>query len=163
MDVNRYLADISGIDSDDLLDDWRWLLSESHFKVFRATAMGDLIIQDDGGNFHFLDMLEGKVRPLATSEEELWAKLSDRRLRKLIMFTFTVRELQEKGVSLAPGKCYSPDHPPILGGDSSAENLRPCDILVHSSIMGQLHRQVKDLPPGTKISDVIIKGPKEQL
>jgi hypothetical protein len=162
MDVNRYLADISGIQPDHLLEDWQWLLGEVRYKVFRATAMGDLIIQDQGGLFYFLDMLKGKLRPLASSEEELWTKLTDRRLRKFLLSTFTVRDLQQEGCTLAPGQCYSPKHPPILGGDPDKENLERCDIQVHASIMGQLHRQVKNLAPGTKISDIVINAPKGQ-
>jgi hypothetical protein len=29
---------------------------------------------------------------------------------------------------------------------------------VHFSILGQIHRQVIDLPPGTRISDIKLKG-----
>jgi WD40 repeat protein/tRNA A-37 threonylcarbamoyl transferase component Bud32 len=35
----------------------------------------------------------------------------------------------EGGVVLGPQDCYSPAHPPVLGGSLSRENLRPCDSL----------------------------------
>ena len=56
----------------------------------RATAMGDLILKDDAGRFHLLDMIDGVVRPLADSEPELWAVLTDRRTRKVLLSTFIV-------------------------------------------------------------------------
>jgi hypothetical protein len=154
MDVNPYLADMTGIDTDALLEDWQWLLGGRSYAVFRATAMGDLILKDPARGFHLLDMIDGNVRPLADTEEELWAMLADRHTRKTVLATFVVRGLREAGVTLGPGQCYSPDHPPVLGGELSNDNLRPCDLRVHASIMGQIHRQVRDLPPGTRISEV---------
>jgi hypothetical protein len=161
VDVKPYLADLTGINTDDLLADWRWLLGAQSYTVFRATAMGDLILQDAAGRFHMLDMIEGKVWPLAGTENELWAALTDRHTRKTLLITFRVRALRDAGVTLEPGQCYSPDRPLILGGSLSNDNLRPCDIRVHASIMGQIHR--RDLPPGTKIEDIKIEAPDVKL
>jgi hypothetical protein len=152
MDVQPYLADISGLNADSLLDDWWWLLGERAYTVYRATAMGDLFLRDAAGQFHLLDMIGGKVQPLAASEDQLWEAVGDRRARKEILLTQVVRGLKEAGVTLGPGECYSPDLPPTVGGDLSNTNLRPCDIRIHASIMGQIHRQGRDLPAGTRIS-----------
>ncbi len=119
--------------------------------------MGDLILVDESRRFHFLDMINGKVEALADSEKELWTLLADRETRKKLLLTFVVRDLRDKGKTLAPGECYSPDHPLILGGDLSDDNLRPCDIRVHASMQGQIHEQVRHLPPGTKISNIRIE------
>jgi len=158
MDVQPYLANLTGIDVDSLLDDWQWLLGGRRYTVVRATAMGDLFLEDSAGGFHLLDMIDGKVRPLADSEAELWEAVTGREGRKTVLATFVVRGLREAGLTLKPGECYSPDQPPILGGTRSNENLRPCDIRVHASIMGQVHRQVRDLPAGTRISEVRVEG-----
>jgi hypothetical protein len=159
VDVQQYFADISGIDADGLLDEWRWLLGDRRLSVFRATAMGDLILKDDADKFHFLDMIDRKVYRLADSEPELWAVLTDRQTRKKLLSTFIVRGLREAGVPLGRLQCYSPDVPPILGGSLSRDNLRPCDILVHASMLGQIHQQVKDLPPGTRIGEIKVIEP----
>ena len=159
MDVQQYLADISGVDADGLLDEWRWLLGDHRVSVFRATAMGDLILKDDAGQFHLLDMIDGVVRHLADSEPELWAVLTDRRTRKTLLSTFVVRGLRNAGVVLGRFQCYSPDLPPILGGSLSRENLTACDLTFHASVLGQIHRQVKNLPPGTRIGEIKFVGP----
>lgn len=49
--------------------------------------------------------------------------------------------------------------PPVLSGEFDVENLQPIDIRVHVAIMGQIHGQVKDFPPGTQITDVQIEAP----
>jgi hypothetical protein len=162
LDVKPYLADITSIDTDVLLDDWRWLLGGQSYAVFRVTAMGDLILQDMAERFHLLDMIDGKLRPLASTESELWAVLTDRSTRKTLLGTFVVRGLREAGITIGPGECYSPDHPPILGGSLSNDNLHPCDILVHASIMGQIHRQVRSLPPGTPIGEIRFEPPGDR-
>ena len=145
MDVEHYLADISGIESDVLLGEWRWLLRDQKFVVFRATALGDLILRNEAGAFFLLDMIDGKLQRLADAESELWRVLDDRQTRKTVLGTFVVRGLREAGIVLAPGECYSPEQPPILGGSLSNDNLRPCNLLVHASIMGQIHQQVRGL------------------
>jgi hypothetical protein len=157
MDVEPYLADTNGIDADALLDEWRWMLGEREFVVFRATALGDLILRDSTGQFCLLDMIEGKLRPLASTEPELWEVLADRNSRKTLLGTFIVRGLRGAGVVLGRAECYSPERPPILGGSLTNDNLRPCSLLVHSSIMGQIHCQVSELPPGATIRDIAIK------
>jgi hypothetical protein len=48
--------------------------------------------------------------------------------------------------------------PPVLGAPIAIENLELMDFEVYLSIQGQLHRQVKDLPPGTKISGITVDG-----
>jgi len=153
-DPEPYFADISGIDSRELLTDWQWLLDGMNATVHKATAMGDLILRDDAQAFYFLDMVDGKIEKLADTEESLCAVLQDRNERKRLLFTFVVRGLRDDGTGLSQGQCYSPDHPLILGGDLDDDNLKPCDIRVHASMQGQIHEQVKNLPPGTKISNI---------
>ena len=156
-DPTPYFADISGIDAGELLDEWRWLLRDSAFDVYRATAMGDLILRDPSGVFRFLDMVDGKLEHLAETESALAERLQDRGERQRLLGTFVVRGLRDSGKALLAGQCYSPDHPPILGGNLDDENLQPCDTRVHASMQGQIHKQVKDLPPGTRISDIRIE------
>lgn len=43
---------------------------------------------------------------------------------------------------------------PVLGGDESVANLEPTDVSVHFGVLGQIHEQVKDLPPGTEIGEI---------
>lgn len=156
MAYERYFADIAGIEPKSLLDDWRWLLGDRVFSVWKATALGDLFLKTTDGAIWFLDMMEGKLIAFATDESDYEAKIADRHVRKNVLLSFLVRDLQAQ-VALHAGECYSPDIPPILGGRLKTENLKPTDIGVHASIMGQIHRQVKDLPAGTKIDEIRVE------
>jgi hypothetical protein len=79
---------------------------------------------------------------------EYWRRVSDWFLIDLIA------ELKADGKKLETGQVYSYKKPIVLGGDYSPDNFEPTDIEVHFSFAGQIHRQVKDLPPGTKINSV---------
>lgn len=48
--------------------------------------------------------------------------------------------------------------PPVLGGAMSTENIDASDFVVSLNIVGQIHQQIKDLPPGTPISGFTVDG-----
>jgi hypothetical protein len=41
-----------------------------------------------------------------------------------------------------------------LGGEISLENIQVMDFVTAVNIAGQIHQQIRDLPPGTRIEDV---------
>jgi hypothetical protein len=60
--------------------------------------------------------------------------------------------LEARSEHLTPGQCYSYKIPPVLGGSFESTNVQAISAIVHFTIMGQLHEQTRNLPPGTKIS-----------
>lgn len=63
---------------------------------------------------------------------------------------------EQKGLQLQPSQVFDFTKPPVLGGKFEVENLAPNDFVVSLNISGQIHDQVRKLPPGTKISRVTI-------
>jgi hypothetical protein len=63
-----------------------------------------------------------------------------------------------RGLTLKPNEVYSFAIPPILGGPITADSIETMDFDVALTIAGQLHRQVRDLPPGTRISGFTVDG-----
>ncbi len=63
------------------------------------------------------------------------------------------------GMCPGPDECLSFKHPPALGGQLDPDNFETCNIRVHFSIAGQIHQQIKDLPPGTAITNIKIEAP----
>lgn len=55
-------------------------------------------------------------------------------------------------MSLAPGQCFSLKKPLALGGAREMSNIEIASISVYVSMMGQIHKQLKDLPPGTRVA-----------
>lgn len=57
-------------------------------------------------------------------------------------------------VQLQIRQFYSFEIPPVLSGQYYVGNVTPLDIEVNYSFLADIHRQIKDLPEGTKINSV---------
>lgn len=145
------------LDREALLSEWRWLIGPCKQPILLA-AIGDAYVQDpDDGSVHLLDVGGGALEQIAGSVDEFRALLADREFVTDSFVPSTIVALRNGGKTLAPGQIYSYIHPPVLGGKYSTDNMEPTDVSVHFSILGQIHRQVKDLPEGTPISSIRIE------
>ena len=94
-------------------------------------------------------------------------KLGDRHNRRAWLKGFLVRDLRRAGIVLGPGQCYGHKIPHHLGGVPGIENIEPVDLMVHVSVLGQLHRQTRALAPGTSIDEIRVvqpsSGPKDEV
>jgi hypothetical protein len=119
--------------------------------------MGDMFIRrPSSGEIAFVDALEGSLT-LAAESKEAWQKqLEDPDRFEHWFLPDLVSLLRERGLVLSSGQCYSPIHPPFLGGELVPENMEVTSWRVHFCIAGQIHRQIKDLPPGTRIDKITV-------
>ena len=91
---------------------------------------------------------------LANGNEEFEGRLKDiDQVNEWFMIDL-IEELKNSGQELSERQIYSYKKLPVLGGDYSVDNFVVTDIEVHFCFAGQIHEQVKDLPPGTKIEKV---------
>jgi hypothetical protein len=58
--------------------------------------------------------------------------------------------LQKIKKYLTKGKSYSFKIPMVLGGKATTDNVEIFDLVVWVSIIGQIHKQVKEIPQGQK-------------
>ena len=142
---------------DSLLSDWRWLVS-SDFTPVLLTGFGDLFLRDRSGRIHFLDLMAGEFKPVAESPEEFDRLCDDREQRRSWFIGFLLTEVRKLHGELPGGQCYSCKVPLSLGGHLEAENVQRMDLQLHYSILGQLHRQTRHLPPGTRIESIKIES-----
>ena len=139
------------------LEDWAWLPLEGK-RPFLASLFGDVFLEDDAGIW-VLDVLEGSLERVFEDRYQMVAILDteagqDRHLLGGLAFG------AERRLGLIPGprQVLAWTVPPVLGAPIEAENLQLMDFEVYMSIQGQLHRQLQDLPPGTKITGFTIGG-----
>ena len=138
---------------DDALESWRWLVPNDVTFV-ALTVLGDLFLREHDGSVWLLDTIEGKYYAVAESIE-LWQELlhDHERVEAWLMPQF-VEALYAAGLVLKAGECFSATIPAILGGKFTPENWQPTSWRVHFWSPGQIHEQVKDLPPGTQITNI---------
>jgi hypothetical protein len=147
---------IDGLPFDSLLSDWRWLVAPMFTPVL-MTAFGDLFLRDEAGSIHLLDLMSGQFTQVAPSQTEFDRLCDDREQRRSWFLGFLLTEVRKLRGDLAPRQCYSCKTPLSLGGQLDAGNFERTDLEVHYSLFGQLHRQTRDLPTGTKIQDIKIE------
>jgi hypothetical protein len=163
MKHEKLFARIESPNLDALIEDWRWLIPVDNWTFVDITAMGDLIIKNDNNEYFFLDTIEAKFFIIAKDREEYQVLPQNKEFRRKYLQYYLVLNMVENNIHLSQNECYSPDIPPVLGGELDENNLKPTDIYVHFSISGQILNQTKDLEPGTKINNVQIGYPKTNL
>jgi hypothetical protein len=154
---NELTVSLEGQNSDDLLSDWRWLVGDE-MHLFMVSSCGDMFLSDRQGRVFWLDSGTGQLQQIACSRAEFDTLRQQQQYADQWFMPQLVGDLMASGVQLGPGQCYGYKKPPILGGEITIDNFEPTDLSVHFGILGQIHRQVKDLPPGTKISNIKIEG-----
>jgi T6SS immunity protein Tdi1, C-terminal len=140
-----------GTDPGLLTKEWLWLAPDDAEPIL-PTACGDLFLRRADGRIAFLDTYAGSCATVAPDYEQWQAMLDDPEQMQEWFRCGLVEGLLEAGLEREPGQCFSPLVPPAVGGSWRPSNFHACDLYVHLAALGQLHRQVKDLPPGTRIS-----------
>lgn len=152
---NELTVSPDGVDLEGLLSEWRWLVDES-FQPVVITALGDLFLRHDDGRIFWLDAGSGQLTEVAGSPEEFKQRMVQPENADEWFAPQLVGDILTGGTPLAPGQCFGYKIAPVLGGKFEADNFEPTDLQVHFGILGQIHRQVKDLPPGTPIGEIRI-------
>ena len=136
------------------LESWRWLDLGGKAPLF-ASTFGDVFFRSPDG-FWWLDILEGKLtRPWGTAEQ-VQAALNSRSGQSEYLLAELAQAAAELGITPADDEVYDFTTSPVLGGAIDPSNIGVIDFAVGVNIAGQLHEQVRDLPPGRAIAGVVI-------
>lgn len=150
-DLNDLTIKFQAEISDRLTEDWTWLIGTNK-KVILVSAIGDMFLTSDNGNIFWLDVGQGKLEMVATDKKEFERKLTDiEQVNEWFMIDLTT-QLRLSDNKLKDGQIYSYRKLPVIGGDYSVDNFGPLDIEVHFRFAAEIHRQIKDLPDGTKVN-----------
>lgn len=153
----QLLIRTADIDCPRLLSYWRWLLQKDYHPIV-MTAFGDWFLLDDDGSVHFLDLVAGKLSKAAETGDEFKQVMGRPEKLDEWFMAGLVESLLDNGIALELGQCYGYKLPPIVGGQLEVENIEPTDIVIHQSLLSQIHEQTRNLPEGTKISRFLVDG-----
>jgi len=141
-----------GRDFDAAIAPWRWLIKEQS-RPLLISALGDLFIEA-GTAVYFLNTLTGTLDRVAETVDAWKEEMHNAQRIGEWFWPGFVEALLKEGQRLQPGDVYSPTIPPVLGGAMSVENFTPSNWRMHLHVLGQIHEQVRDLPPGTRIRKI---------
>jgi hypothetical protein len=140
----------SQVDLERGLESWDWICFND-LKPILVSSFGDIFFESPTG-IQFLDTIEGKLKRIASDRSDLQKQLSTVQGEDEFLLAGLVFAARERlHLCLQPGECYDFKVPPVLSGAISPENLQKMSFVVKLNICGQIHKQVKDLTPGTKI------------
>jgi len=138
------------------LADWAWMPQLADKAPIFASSFGDLFLQSQDGSW-FLDTLEGTLTRVCDNPQVLEAQLNTPEGQDKFLMAGLAIAAHESGLVPGDGEVLSFKVPPVLGGQLDTANIEVSDLVVALSLLGQIHQQIKELPPGTPVSEVTIK------
>ena len=138
------------------LEAWDWI-DFSGKEPFITTCFGDVFFESNDG-VYFLDTLAGSLEKVASSKEELQEILNTEEGQDHFLMAGLALAAQESGLNIGEGECLDFKVNPVVGGSLTVDNIDVMSFALSLDIAGQILKQVKDLPPGTKIDKVTIDG-----
>jgi hypothetical protein len=136
------------------LESWAWLDLDGKRPLF-ASPFGDVFLCDEAG-FWWLDTLEGRLELAWRTADELAADLKTEKGQDRYLLTGLAWGAELRGLVPTKEQVYGFAHPPVLGGPVNLDNVETIDFVMGLDIGGQIHRQVRDLPPGTTITGITL-------
>jgi hypothetical protein len=136
------------------LGSWAWL-DLGNLTPRMASPFGDVFFESAAG-WWFLDTLEGKLSQVWRSGQELQAVLNTPEGQDQYLLLGLAQEAESQGLTPGESQVYSLTVPPVLGGPVAVENVSVVDFVVAIDTAGQIHDQVRNLPPGTPVAGLSI-------
>ena len=132
------------------LESWQWLGIAGKTPIL-ASLFGDVILQDPTG-YWFLDSVEGRLSRPWASQQDIQATLDTEEGQDQYLLGGLAMAAEASGLRLSDDEVYAFKVPPVLGGALDLANVEVSDFVVAVNLAGRLHDQVKNVPPGTRIS-----------
>ena len=133
------------------LESWAWLELEGKTPLL-SSLFGDVFLEDGDGAVWFLDSMEGTLERAFDSTAALNAQLATEDGQDEFLLAGLAFGAHARGLVLQDHEVYDFMPPLVLGGEAAVENLEASDFVVTMHIRGQIHDQIRGLPPGTKIT-----------
>lgn len=138
------------------LASWQWLGLGGR-EPMMTSPFGDVFFESEDGVW-FLDLVEGSLQRPWGSLEELKASLETEEGQDRYLLSGLALGAAARGILPGDTEVYAFTTPPVLGGSVDLDNIEAADFVVAVNLAGQIHAQVKDLPPGTPIAGVTLDG-----
>jgi hypothetical protein len=139
------------------LESWQWIGLDGKTPLF-TSAFGDVFFRVADGIW-WLDTLEGALTRRWQALGDLQAELNTAEGQDQYLLAGLAHSAGQAGLVPGTGQILSFRHPPALGGQLDISNVEVSDFVVAVNIAGQIRDQIRNLPPGTKITGVTIDGP----
>jgi hypothetical protein len=143
--------DVKHLDIDRLLAEWRWLCSRPMQLVAR-NVFADLFVADESGKIVRLDVAIGKIEALADSNAQ-FRELAENPENRGHWFAETEEQgFAAKGLIPNETQCIAFNIPLVFADPGKARRAYIADIYEQVSFLGDINRQIADVPSGEKVT-----------
>jgi hypothetical protein len=136
------------------LESWQWVGIGAKVPMF-TSPFGDVFFRSEDG-YWLLDTLEGSLTRLWDSFDALKAELETRDGQDHYLCARFALAAERRGIVPSAEQVYEFKIAPVLGGAFDVDNVGVIDFVVGVNLAGQIHEQVRNLPPGTAITGITI-------
>ena len=142
---------VDNLEIERLLSEWRWLCPHQ-MSLLARNVFGELFLQDQAGAVFWLNTTTGKFNKVSDSEAQFleMAQTSDKRQE-----WFAELETQayaQRGLAPGSSQCIGFGVPAVFAEGGTPETAYVADIYEHVSFLGDLHRQIAEMPDGSRVS-----------
>jgi len=147
--MERYFL-VDHLDVDRLLSEWRWLCSQTLALVARS-AFGDLFLRDEAGKIFKLDIAIGKLTEVAKSETEFRKLAGTKEKREEWFAESDELAAMQRGMKPNQDQCIAFKIPIVFAEGGGPNNAFVGSLYEQLSFLGDLNRQLSQLPDGSKV------------
>jgi len=142
--------EIDHLSVEQLLANWRWLCSE-RMRLVARNAYADLFLCDETGGMFHLDVAVGRLTKVADSEAQFRQLAQTDEKREEWFAESDERAAAARGLIPGANQCIGFSIPLVLSKGVSPNPPYVVDLYEHVSFLGDLNRQIADLPDGAKV------------
>ena len=138
--------DVNQLDVSRLLEQWRWLCGQSVTLVAR-NGFGDMFLRTNEKKILWLNVGGGTLTEIAESELGFEHSLAESAKRELWLAEQQLAAFAERGLKPNDLQCIGFKTPVVFAESRSIpDNAYVADLYEHVSFLGDLHRQIADVP-----------------
>jgi len=145
------LFDIAHLDANRLLEQWRWLCAEPVTLIAR-NGFGDLFLRTVEGKVLRLDVGDGTLAEVAESELSFKDSVKHSAKRERWFAEQQLEAFAARGLKPNNLQCIGFKTPVVFAESANVpNNAYVADPYEQVSFLGDLHRQIADVPNGGKV------------
>lgn len=134
-----------------LLSEWRWLCPAQMSLVAR-NVFGELFLQDETGAVFWLNTTTGQFTKVSDSKAQFQQMSEASEKRQEWFSEREIRAYARRGLVPTLFQCIGFAVPAVFAEGGTPDTAYIADIYEYVSFLGDLHRQILDLPDGSKIT-----------
>jgi hypothetical protein len=133
-----------------LLVDWLWLCKEP-MALLARNAFRDLFLRDESGHVHQLDVAIGNLTKVADSEAQFRELALSVERQEEWFAVADEKAAIARGLEPNKTQCIGFSVPLVFAESGTSDTAYVADLYEHVSFLGDLNRQIADLPEGAKV------------